>query len=78
MNNYVKINDLCLCFSYHAHWNHIHLENHTRKGVGEGGSGEEHMYHVLEKPVDDDYEDPDKNLEKSTAAAEYEIPVPLK
>ena len=36
------------------------------------------MYHILEKPMDDDYEDPDKNLEKSTAAAEYETPVPLK
>ena len=36
------------------------------------------MYRILEKPVDDDYEDPDKNLEKSTAAAEYETPVPLK
>ena len=37
------------------------------------------MYHVLGKQVDDDYEDPDKNLEeKKTAAAEYETPVPLK
>ena len=60
------------------HWKYNHLENHTRKEVGEGGSGEEHMYHVLEKPVDDDYEDPDKNLEKDTAAAEYETPVSLK
>ena len=36
------------------------------------------MYNVLQKPVDDDYEDPDKNLETNTAAAEYETPVPLK
>ena len=42
-----------------------------------GGSGENHMYHVLEKPGDDDYEDPDKDLEENTAM-EYEIPLPLK
>jgi hypothetical protein len=36
------------------------------------------MYHVLEKPVDDDYEDPDKDLQENTAAAEYETPVPFK
>jgi hypothetical protein len=38
------------------------------------------MYHVLEKPVDDDYEDPDKDLQEkfNTTAAEYETPVPFK
>ena len=44
----------------------------------EGGeSGENHMYHVLEKPRDDNYEDPDKDLEENIAM-EYEIPLPLK
>ena len=41
----------------------------------DGGSGENHMYHVLKKPGDDDYEDPDKDLENT--AMEYEIPLPL-
>ena len=45
--------------------------------VEEGESGEEHMYHVLEKPGDDDYEDPDKDL-REDGVEEYEIPVPLK
>ena len=40
----------------------------------EGESGEEYIYHAL---GDDDYEDPDKDLEENTAT-EYEIPVPLK
>ena len=43
----------------------------------EGESGEKHMYHGLEKPGDDAYEDPDKNLEENTAI-EYENPVPQK
>ena len=42
-----------------------------------GGSGENHIYHVLEKPGDDDYEDPDKDLGENSAM-EYEIPLPLK
>ena len=42
-----------------------------------GGSGENDMYHVLEKPRDDNYEDPDKDLEENIAM-EYEIPLPLK
>ena len=70
--------DFYFCLDYIFPTTLNHLENHTRKGVGKGGSGEEHMYHILEKSVDDDYEDPDKNLEKNTAAAEYETPVPLK
>ena len=66
-------------FSYHTK-NHNHLErrdNHTMNRAKEGGSGKEHMYHVLKKPGDDDYEDPDKDLEENTAI-DYETPVPLK
>ena len=41
------------------------------------GSGENHMYRVLKKPGDDDYEGPDKDLGENNAM-EYEIPLPLK
>ena len=57
--------------------NHNHQDNHTMNGAEEGENGEEHMYHILEKPGDDDYEDPDKDLEENTAI-DYETPVPLK
>ena len=39
-------------------------------------SGEKHVYHVLEKPGGDDYEEQDKNLEENTVTAmEYENPL---
>ena len=57
--------------------NHNHQDNHIMNGAEEEERGEERMYHVLEKPGDDDYEDPDKDLEENTAV-DYETPVPLK
>ena len=45
--------------------------------VEEGESGEKHVYHVLEKPGSDDYEDPDKDSEENTAT-EYKTPLSLK
>ena len=60
--------------NFHSNENHNHLDNHITNGTKKGESGKEHMYHVLEKSGDDNYEDPDKDLE----ATEYETPVPLK
>ena len=43
--------------------------------VEEGECREKHVYHVLEKPGGDDYEEVDKTLEENTAV-EYKTPVP--
>ena len=51
-------------------------EEQTVNRVEEGESGEKHMYHVLEKPGGDIYDEIDKNLEENTAM-EYETPAPL-
>ena len=52
-------------------------EEQTVNRVEEGSeSGEKHVYHVLEKPGGDIYEELDKNLEENTAM-EYETPVLL-
>ncbi|MGJ8945925.1 hypothetical protein AB9K17_23840, partial [Salmonella enterica subsp. enterica serovar Kentucky] len=55
---------------------HSSLQTEQRVNrVEEGKCGEKHVYHVLEKPGGDDYEEIDKTLEKNTAL-EYETPVP--
>ena len=45
-----------------------------------GKEEEENMYHVLENPGDDDYEDPNKEtgVEMVGGVTEYEVPVQLK
>ena len=45
-----------------------------------GESEEENEYHVLERPGEDDYEDPDKEQsgEMAGGVAEYEVPIPMK
>ena len=78
MKHLIHTGLFCLDFVFSHHTkNHNHLEhqdNHTMNREKKGESGKKHIYRVL---GDDDYEDPDKDLEENIAI-DYETPVPLK